>query len=287
MLVHITQQAAPKRERARRFLIALVGTISAVSLTLGGGGAAANQGNLGRPDHSQGKDPQAQIEDLSAGLEALSSYVSGEPGAQVLGVAAASADGVDTDLIALAAEVVAAQNELMGQIAQGAPAAEARVRPEAYPLLAALNELASAAALRRAANGRTAVDAAEDGELSIAAANACGTYDYPMPSYSPKRYTASPGYNIETYFRNAGFHETGGYACGTNPFYSCAEDWTQPRSYASGLGTCSSPRFRNHGRETGATTGSIQYGEPNPEVGDYVWPYWNWGSYVNWWHTNY
>jgi len=36
----------------------------------------------------------------------------------------------------------------------------------------------------------------------------------------------------------------------------------------------------------GSTAYVIQYGEPNPEIASYSWPYWNWGAYVSWWHSS-
>jgi len=34
----------------------------------------------------------------------------------------------------------------------------------------------------------------------------------------------------------------------------------------------------------GSSYFSIQYGEPNPEIHSYSWPYWYWGAYCFWWH---
>lgn len=143
------------------------------------------------------------------------------------------------------------------------------------------------AAMLRAADGKSALDAAADGHVSLAVADKCGNYDYPMPAYTPTRYTISGQGNIETYFRNQGFHPTDKYACGMSGLGQCPTDWTKSRSYSNALGTCTAPAFRNQGLETGTTTGWAQYGEPNPEILGYGWPYWGWGSYVEWWHDTY
>lgn len=258
----------------------------AVSLTLAVGVASATPliaaGAVGAAS-----DPVAAVQTLSDGLDALGPYVSGEPGTQVLDQSGALRGGIDRGIVALGAEVVAAQNQLVAQARAGVAADAARVSHEAYPRLAGLHQVATEAALLRAANGRSALDAAAAGDVSIAATSACGTYDYPIPAYTPTRYNISGRGHIETYFSNQGFHPTDRYACGESGVGQCSSDWTRSRSFASALGTCAAPRFRNQGFETGTITGWAQYGEPNPEILGYAWPYWNWGNYVQWWHDTY
>lgn len=82
-----------------------------------------------------------------------------------------------------------------------------------------------------------------------------------------------------------GFHKTAGYACGANTEYKCATDYTRPRDYNGPYGHCDSPRFRDQGQVVSGGK-RIQFGEPNPEIFSYQWPYWNWGSYVKWCHDN-
>lgn len=277
-------------QRGRLRFTVLVASSAAVFLTLATGAASATRVSTpgAATTHGDG-DPIALVETLSDGLDALAPYVSGEPGTQALDQASAIRAGVDREIVALGAEVVAAQNQLVAQARAGIAADEARVSPQAYPRLAALRQVATEAALLRAANGKSALDAAADGGVSIAATNACGTYDYPIPAYKPTVYNISGQGNIETYFGNQGFHPTERYACGESGLGQCQYDWTKSRSYASALGTCAAPRFRNQGVETppGTTTGWAQYGEPNPEILGYTWPYWNWGNYVEWWHRTY
>lgn len=272
----------------RRRSVALVATGAAVFLTMAAGVASANpDSTVGAAKVGSEADPVALVQTLSDGLDALAPYVSGEPGSQVLDETGALGDGVDREIVALGAEVVAAQNQLVAQARAGVAVDASRVSPQAYPRLAELRRVASEAAVLRAADGKSALDAAAEGGVSIAATNACGTYDYPIPAYTPTRYNISGQGNIETYFSNQGFHPTDRYACGESGVGQCTSDWTKSRSYASALGTCAAPRFRNQGFETGTTTGWAQYGEPNPEILGYTWPYWNWGNYVQWWHGTY
>ena len=115
--------------------------------------------------------------------------------------------------------------------------------------------------------------------------NPCGDWDHPVPDYTPSRpqYSSSDPHQA---LLDLGYHNTAGYACGGDPLETCENDYTKGRSYTGAYGTCSSPRFRNQGI-AGTTYYSIQYGEPNPEILAYSWPYWNWGVYVRWWHDNY
>lgn len=82
---------------------------------------------------------------------------------------------------------------------------------------------------------------------------------------------------------NKGFHETAGYASG---YAGDGRDYTKGVD-ASG---CSSPKFRTHViifEDGGDWLYNTQTPEPNPEVLDYVWPTVTWGTYVEWWHTEF
>ena len=109
----------------------------------------------------------------------------------------------------------------------------------------------------------------------------CGNQHNPVPNSPPTRYYYTG--NGTAYFNTYGYHTTAGYAGGN--YYGT--DYTKGRAYTSSYGTCSSPRFRNHGIVANANSYSIQFGEPNPEVLSYWWPYWSWASYVSWWHSIY
>ncbi len=236
--------------------------------------------------------PQAALEELTAGLNALAPFVSGDPGAQVLDVGGAAAAGLDAEVIALGAETVDSQNAQVAALRAGVCEGD---NPDAdRPNLQRLNDLASKAAVARKLSGTTEAKPKGSGLDGGAVINEvpgvspCGEYAHPIPVNAPGRSTVTAT-NIETYFRNNNYHPTAFYACGASFVggYECDSDWTKGRSYTtSTYGTCSSPRFRDQGYETGTTTGWIQRGEPNPEVDAYLWPYWNWGSYVRWWHSN-
>lgn len=115
----------------------------------------------------------------------------------------------------------------------------------------------------------------------------CGNKDYPVPNYTPSWLPFSGYPNPGQTLINWGFHKTAGYACGQDPLVTCDYDYTRGRSYSGPYGVCSSPRFRDQGIVVSSTSFNIQYGEPNPEILSYSWPYWNWGVYVQWWHNNY
>ncbi len=116
----------------------------------------------------------------------------------------------------------------------------------------------------------------------------CGTYDHPVPSYTPMWYTTSSS-SPEQELLNKGYHQTAYYACEQGCTNSNGDwvDFTRGRSYNGPYGTCSSPRFRDQGRIQSGSLYAEQFGEPNPEVFSYIWPYWNWGTYVRWWHDNF
>jgi hypothetical protein len=192
---------------------------------------------------------------------------------QVLDTEAALAAGFSGEVILLANEMVAYQNDLMMTESKKSHPPKA----EKYPKVKQFFDLATS-------NLKSSENVPKGLAVAAAAIPPCGNWSYPVPNYTPawSSYTAS---NPANRLISIGFHNTAGYACG---YANCSTaDFTRGRSYAGPYGTCSSPRFRDHGRVTGSTSYSIQYGEPNPEVLAYSWPYWNWGSYVQWWHANY
>jgi hypothetical protein len=99
----------------------------------------------------------------------------------------------------------------------------------------------------------------------------------PDPVNSTIFYTTRGG--IEYYLESQGYHQT-------YPYAGDIYDWT----LGCGHFGCSSPTFRTHARVF--TTGGLwtywtQHPEPNPEILNYSWPAYWWGSYVYWWHTEY
>lgn len=212
--------------------------------------------------------------------------MSGAAGAQRLDSPEARKAGLDQYLVKLAGEIVAAQNEMVQTATRDPLAATRPLDSSKYPEIAALHRAASTELKSRTA-GESSVAAARAGELSLAAAgHECGDYEHPLPYYAPARNNIEV-YNVRNHLTsNVRFHQTQGYACGAST-YNCADDYTRGRDYYSNQGTgyCSSPRFRDQAVVTGYSTAWIQYGEPNPEIHSYLWPYWNYGNYVQWWHA--
>jgi hypothetical protein len=218
----------------------------------------------------------------------MSPFVSGAAGQQTLNALAAKTAGLDPYLVKLADEIVAAQNELVQESRANPAAAADPLDAVKYPEIAALHKAASVE-VKQQTQGETALTAASKGEVSLATAgHECGDYDHPLPTTSPPRQIFGVFKPARKHLTDSGFHLTKGYACGATTRLLCADDYTRDRSYASGQGTgnCSSPRFRDQGFVTGTSFGWIQHGEPNPEIHRYVWPYWNYGNYVQWWHQN-
>lgn len=110
----------------------------------------------------------------------------------------------------------------------------------------------------------------------------CGGFGTPIPDVSYSWEYRNTG-DAVTYFINNGYHVTASYVHNSR---SDRKDYTKGRKYRSEYGTCSSPRFRDHGVDhLGSDTYQVQIGgEPNPEIHTYVWPYLTWPAYVAWWH---
>ena len=192
---------------------------------------------------------------------------------QMLDTEAALAAGFSNDVILLASEMVAYQNDLV-------VAASKKAHPPKAEKYSKLSQFFDLATLNLTSSENSSSDLA----FPTPPVNACGDWSHPVPNYTPARYSYTAS-NPESRLISIGFHHTASYACGGG---NCSTtDFTRGRSYAGPYGTCSSPRFRDHGNIVGSTSYRIQYGEPNPEIGSYTWPYWNWGSYVSWWHNTY
>lgn len=88
--------------------------------------------------------------------------------------------------------------------------------------------------------------------------------------------------DVQDYLSNNGFHETAGYASG---YGGDGQDYTE---VVDAYG-CSGGPFRTHAlirQRDGDWSYKTQTPEPNPEIAGYIWPTVNWGTYVEWWHTN-
>jgi hypothetical protein len=187
---------------------------------------------------------------------------------------AAKQAGFSDQIIQLAEETVAFQNAWVARAKAGQ---EGSPSVEDYPLLKEFfNKATENAPKQSSANSLNIMQTPPP----------CGDWTYPVPNFSPGRtdfQSSDPAGTLVSF----GFHVTAGYACGGSFSSSCTGDYTRGRLYNGPYGTCATPRFRDHGRVVDSDTYNIQLGEPNPEILSYTWPYWNWGSYVQWWHDNY
>lgn len=108
---------------------------------------------------------------------------------------------------------------------------------------------------------------------------------HPCPPRKNSGYYKNTLTELSNYLKNAGFHNTYWPGCG-NGNYNCATDFTRWVNAYS----CTWGSFRM--QASAFTSGSkwtywTQSPEPNPEIFSYSWPVWWWGTYVQWWHTNY
>ncbi|UJW29864.1 hypothetical protein L3Q67_32210 [Saccharothrix sp. AJ9571] len=217
----------------------------------------------------------ARAGDLDRQIAEAAEHITGEQGRHSFDQQAAARD-VPYEIVLLTEDVVSANNFMMSQIARGVRLTD--IDLSQFTLVTALLEDPEIAAAQAA---RPKTD-----ELSLAALNACGEKVNPLPATNPKRVVAvnmKTKEQAEKYFRDTGYHPTIHYACGA--VYKCSHDWTRGRAYNSKYGHCASPRFRDHGVRDKHERATAQYGEPNPEVHSYIWPYPTWPAYVSWWHN--
>ncbi len=218
------------------------------------------------------------VEAITAEFRRLDPFVSYEGEYQILDSASARAAEIPDIIIALAQEVIAYQNR-MREVAKAQnvkDVTELDIPLMEYPLLAEF-----AVMLRNYKPNGQVEPLAPD-------THPCGTYSHPVPDYTPPRPHIGWYADAHSTLLSWGFHQTAGYACGGDPFVPCERDYTRGRGYSGPYGDCSSPRFRDHGTRDAANHDIwIQYGEPNPEIFSYWWPYWDWGWYVEWWHDTY
>ncbi|MGH3888637.1 MAG: hypothetical protein ACRDSZ_19095 [Pseudonocardiaceae bacterium] len=218
---------------------------------------------------------RSAIAATNAELRRLEPYVSTNlDGGQRLDTVAASASGTSRATLVLAADLVRYQNALRVKIRESH---QDKVALDDYPAVREFFTMATAEAVRRMRQeGQVRLSS-----LDVAAVEPCGDYDHPVPAKAPSRENFGPTPSLES----MGFHKTAGYACGADREYKCATDYTRGRDYKGPYGHCRSPLFRDQGQVVSGGKW-IQFGEPNPELTTYTWPYWNWGSYVKWWHDS-
>lgn len=251
-------------------VVALIAATSLTASTLGSA-AAANPSEDTQKSQVQEVRKLAESGVLESKVESLAGFVSGEPGSQVLSVEKARKSGASKIVIDVTEETVSANNHLVDAIMSGEKLED--VELGAFPLVEEMME---------ASPSQSAV--VQNGEIPLAKAgvNACGDKKHQVPKKNPSKHWKKSS-NPHKALKKAGFHKTAGYACGARG-YKCANDFTQGRGISTKYGYCKSPRFRNQGYVHTKKTYWIQYGEPNPEIHKYSWPYLTWGTYVKWWH---
>ena len=225
---------------------------------------------------------QAELSDLNRQLLLLEPYVTFGPGRLAsLDSAAALQAGFSGEVLQLAQELLDAQNEAM----QSLEDRESLGRAGGFVKLNLENREAAKEFFALAEEVDLAKSLGDLAPLKAGATHACGTFDNPVPSSAGARFSQGTyktrGEAIDRLLK-LGFHKTSSYV-GTN-------DYTRGRSYRSTWGNCSSPRFRDHGTISSSSSKYqplIQYGECNPELFSYSWPYWNWGAYCLWWHLRF
>lgn len=233
-------------------------------------------GNVSAANHPSLKG--YTVETITAEFRRLDPFVSYKGEYQVLDTVGARAAGVPDTIIALAQQVIEYQNRIResAKTQNVKDVTELDIPLTRYPLLAEFDRMLQ--------------DYRPSGRVEPLAPDThpCGTYSHPVPDYTPPRYHIGWYQDAHSTLLSWGFHKTAGYACGGDPFVPCERDYTRGRGYSGPYGYCSSPRFRDHGTRDAANHNIwIQYGEPNPEIFSYWWPYWDWGWYVRWWHNTY
>jgi hypothetical protein len=218
----------------------------------------------------------ADLGNVERSLREMEPYVkyagSGGVRMQTLDEKSAGKAGRSEESILLGKEIVAYQNEMMRKIKAGKTGVFGPVDKEKYPRIYYSNKAASDFHKKTGEKGPEY--------------HACGTKSRPVPHFSPSReYYESE--DPERELLNAGFHHTPPYACGEYGKSCSKTDFTRGRDYSGDYGYCDSPAFRDHARIESGKTYSVQYGEPNPEIHSYSWPYPSWPVYVNWWHEKY
>lgn len=255
----------------RPLMVVALTAVAVLVAPVAGSAATADPSGGSQKSQVQTVRKLAKSGELEAQVESLAKYVSGEPGSQSLDASKARASGSSEIVVKVTQETVAANNHLVDEIMSGTKLDD--VSLDAFPLVEEMME-ASPSQGEVVRNGQI--------PLAKAGVNACGDKKHPVPSKSPTRHKKKSS-NPHSALKKAGFHKTAGYACGARG-YTCANDYTQGRGMSTKYGYCKSPRFRNQGYVTGKKSYWIQYGEPNPEIHKYTWPYLTWGAYVKWWH---
>lgn len=240
------------------------------------------------PSSEQVAAAKRRVTELNRKLRAVSPYVRmNADSTESINRTGALRAGHSPALVALATELIAYQNALLRRARQiryhGSLPSVALAE---YPLVRNLFDVATAAAIREIRT--TQPGRAERTALNLVA-HPCGDWLNPLPTANPARTLQGPYRDVKVALRKSGYHPTAGYACGRSSLVICRGDYTRDHRFTSRAGVCGGKRFRDQASPSSTLRGyaRVQFGEPNPELASYSWPYWSWGAYVIWWHITY
>lgn len=228
-------------------------------------------------------EPGPSITQELADLEPYVEYAAGNGiRLQIIDSSAALEDGFSRGVVILAQEMVAYQNDMARAAFETGTRDVTRLNVPLAKYPAVAEFFAQMTEQFRAGNVSSSPSAL------ASEPHPCGNWDYPVPNYTPPWYYYSSD-NPEQTLLYQDFHRTESYACegGCQNGEGVWVDFTRGRPYTGPYGTCSDPRFRDHGRIQSSSSFGKQLGEPNSEIFSYSWPYWNWGAYCQWWHNTY
>lgn len=224
-------------------------------------------------------NPGQSFHEIARNIRSLAPYVAtvqeNNISLQTFDAKGARDNGFSTDMVFLVQEIIQFQNGMMTALSSGNKNVMAEPLDAAkYPRLVAFFKI----------KPYVRPFGVTDGERI----EPCGDYSYPVPDRRPDRWEAY-SFNPEQTLFDMGFHRTAGYACRDYVEVDCDHDFTSGTWNNGPYGYCESPRFRMHGAtdEKRPTWYSIHGAEPNPELHSYVWPYYDWGNYVYWWHQKF
>lgn len=182
--------------------------------------------------------------DMTRALMQLEPYVttSEENGlwVQALNREQALKEGFPPEVLDLAVEIVSYQNELM-QVAHDTADNDISIVKDARDLIKKYPKMEKFFK-EKADKAKNAFPEDSSGMISIESFEACGDYDHPVPAHQPPK-AGTCSMDPVGALISMGFHYTAIYA-GQD-----GKDYTRGRDYNGPYGYCSTPRFRDQGRD--------------------------------------